>query len=517
MRWIPAVVVFAMLLSAVPVTADAGPRVVVTHDVAEDGHTYVGNLNHFGFLIQGDDGAPAFHNNAVLEVELNGELLYRTTPDSGHDYDGLDTLQVSFPRPGNYTVTARVPTNGGELVDTFNGTVHAQESHPANLAIDGPSQATQGVATTWSYELRGEDGARLNHTDILVQVLDPDPRRELFRIHTHTHTEAQQLTYAFQQPGSYEILWTAYQAFPTKSSMAIQPVTETRTIEVEGAPANTVPPTPATNRPLENRVEQSASGPYELWAAFDPYTSIGTMGRIQLPTVVTSAETGDPVAHVDFEAEIAGPTGQLLFQSDTLHEYDGVLELTTTHPTPGDYTLTVTAEKGDWSETITRTYSVLPPVVPLAAGPIFATLTGLDTLAEQGSGELTVHLRDAAGKPYMHSEVQLTIRSLDTGIPLIDHKLHTHASGDFPVEASLEPGSYEVELDPTGLEPSPTPSFYGSEMGSQPIYALDVQGLDEALDPLDTSEEEASPDETPGLGLLVVVLVLTGAAMRRRW
>ncbi len=493
---------------------EAGPRVVVTHDTPEDGTTYVGNVNHFGWVLFGEDGAPAFHHDAVVEITLDGRTLYKTEPSSGHDYDGVDEIQISFPTTGTYEVSVTIPTGEGEVTDTFQGQVLAAPDATASLPIDGPETATAGEPVTFTYELLDADDDRIPHSDVLVQVRDVDQSKEILRVHTHTHEDTQTFQHVFTEPGTYEVVFLGYQAFPSPDSAMFGPVREVHEITVEEGEMPDVPaasPGAPTNRPLENRVDAGSNdGPYELWATYDPYTSVGVFGRIHLTTVITDAATGDPVPHVDLDASLTGPGGQVLFQSETLHEYDGVFHLAGAYSTPGDYTLEVTAEKGAWTDTTTHRFSVHPPVVPMAAGPQFATLDHPDTIEAGTPTKLTVKATDEAGRPFDHSEMTVTVRDGTTGLPLLSDKVHTHASGTFPITATFPTqGDYVVEVDGVDLEPTAATQVHGPSADQPPIFDVTVEdgpGLGGPDEQLDAAGDQA-PDTVPGPGAWIAVLV----------
>lgn len=515
-----------LLLVSIPAVsgADQDPRVVVTHDTPEDGTTYVGNVNHFGWVLLREDGAPSFHHDAVVEITLDDRTLYKTEPSTGHDYDGVDEIQIAFPTTGTYEVAVTIPTDDGEVTGTFQGQVVAAHDEPARLQVEAPSTATVGDPATFVYEVLDDHGQRISHSDVLVQVRDVDQAKEVFRVHTHTHDEAQAFDHVFTQPGTYEVVLLAYQAFPSPDATFFEPVRHVHEITVEEGPAPIQPAAtqPPTQRPLENRVDPGTNdGPYELWATYDPYTSVGLFGRIHLNTVVTDATTGDPVPHVDFDATLTGPDGTILFESQTLHEYDGVFHLAAAYQTPGDYTLEVTAEKGAWTDKTTHTFSVLPPLLPLAAGPQFVTLDRPDTIQAGSPTELVVEAADESGRPFAHSEMTVTLRDQATGLPILSDKVHTHGSGQFPITATFPaPGTYTVEVDGVDLEPTAATQVHGPSMGQAPIFDLTVEpdpSVDDPGEVLDTASQE-DPQGVPGPGALVaglVALAVAGLAGRR--
>ncbi len=517
---------FVLVAVSLPsgLASEPGPRVVVTHETPEDGTTYVGNVNHFGWVLLGEDGAPAFHHDATVEITLNDQTIYKTEPSTGHDYDGVDEIQVAFPATGTYEVSVTIPTGDGEVTDTFQGQVLPAPDEPASLEVSGATEAVTGEPVRFTYEVVDSQLDRIPHSDVLVQIRDTEANKEVLRVHTHTHEEAQSFEHVFTEPGTYEIAFLGYQAFASPSATAFEPVRGVQTVTVEQgpAPAGLQAPSPPTEVPLENRVDPGQNdGPYELWATYDPYTSVGTFGRIHLTTVVTDATTGDPVPHVDLDATLTGPDGTVLFESQTLHEYDGVFHLAAAYPTPGDYRLEVTAEKGAWTDTTTHTFSVHPPVVPMAAGPQYATLDRPDTIEAGTPTDLVVTATDEAGQPFDHSEMTVTLRDQATGLPILSDKVHTHGSGEFPITATFPTaGDYTVEVDGVDLEPTAATGVHGPSMGQAPIFDLTVDdgdGLDDTDEMLDTASQEGS-EGVPGPGAIAALVagIVATVVTRRR-
>lgn len=520
------ILTLVLLLVSLPpgLASEAWPRVVVTHETPEDGTTYVGNVNHFGWILLGEDGAPAFHHDATVEVTLNDQTIYKTEPSTGHDYDGVDEIQVAFPATGTYEVSVTIPTDDGDVTDTFQGRVLPAPDEPSTLQVSGPSQAATGEPVRFTYEVVDSQEERIPHSDVLVQIRDTEANKEVFRVHTHTHEEGQSFEHVFTEPGTYEVAFLGYQAFASPSATAFEPVRAVQTVTVEegGAPAELPATSPPTVRPLENRVDPGQNdGPYELWATYDPYTSVGIFGRIHLNTVVTDATTGDPVPHVDFEATLTGPDGTTLFQSETLHEYDGVFHLAAAYQTPGDYRLEVTAEKGAWTDTTIHTFSVHPPLVPMAAGPQYVSLDHPDTIEAGAPTDLVVKATDEAGQPFAHSEMTVTLRDQATGLPILSDKVHTHASGEFPITATFPaPGAYTVEVDGVDLEPTAATGVHGPSMGQAPVFDLTVEegvGLEDADEVLDPANQE-DPEGVPGPGVIAALLagLVAAVVVRRR-
>ncbi|HUR24577.1 MAG TPA: hypothetical protein VM327_00995, partial [Candidatus Thermoplasmatota archaeon] len=375
-------VTLALSLAAMPASGQAhehgaGGAIVIAHDVPADGTTFVGTPNHFAVIVKGTDPIPDFHNNVHVRVVLNGIVLFETTPDSGHDYDGVNAFDVVFPAPGAYSVEALDPEDESTMVAMFTGTVlpapgpgKPQAELVVTAASSAPTeQVLTGQPVHFTIDLldapAAAGGARIEHSDTWFEAWK-DGMLE-FRTKLHTHDELQELDYAFQEAGSYTVRVTGYQAYPTLAAQEefFAPVVHEQSIMVlPGVPVSAVhpesPPMPAAG--LNAVVLGRGGGTYQLVGTFDPYTVVGPDTLEHLYGLVIDPATGQTIQHVNFEAVLHGPTTHL-FSSGTLHEYDGIYELTTRQELPGAYTLDLTAERGDWSDTIHMTFLVAPPVV----------------------------------------------------------------------------------------------------------------------------------------------------------
>ncbi len=457
---------------------DASSGVVIAHDVPPDGSTFVGNINHFGIVVLGDDGVPDYHEQNHIRVTLNGVVLMETTPDSGHDYDGINLFDVSFPVAGHYTVEAL--GDDGKMLAMFNGTVHDAVGLgrllPAGLKVDAPAAAVAGTPVTYTYSNVDDPTAASPtmhlHSDAWFEVWRGTDL--VFRTKTHTHEEAQSLEYTFPEAGNYKVGILGFQAYPTQSAAWFAPVWWEHDIQVTpglGTPPGLPParpPTPFTpDPPMANKVVLGSGGPeYSLVGTYDPWSTVGPATHMRLNALVMDPTTRAPVQHVDFTASLKDALGRTLFYSETLHEYDGVYEFQAMMPV-GLYTLTVEASRGDWTSTLVMPYTVAPPVlvvapdVPpaVAVGPFYYSL---DAVAGAQSGvpfTLDIAATNLANQPFAHSEIEYSIFGSDGYIAQIG-KLHTHGDGHFELTLALEEGNYKILLSPFPLEPQPATSYH---------------------------------------------------------
>ncbi|MEA3137036.1 MAG: hypothetical protein QOJ26_1185 [Thermoplasmata archaeon] len=525
-----------LLAAAVPASAQAhehgvGGAVVIAHDVPADGTTFVGTINHFAVIVKGDDPVPDFHNNIHVRVVLNGLVLFETTPDSGHDYDGVNAFDVVFPAAGSYSVEALDPDDDAKMVAMFGGHVlpaPGADAPQAEFVVSAVSavpteQVMAGQPVHFTVDLldapASSGGARIDHSDTWFEAW-MDGRLE-FRTKLHTHDELQELDYAFQQAGSYVVRLTGYLAYPSKNATLFAPVVHEQSIMVlPGAPVSAVhpesPPMPAAG--LNAVVQGKTGGQYLLVGTFDPFTVVGPDTLQHLYALVVDPTTGEPIQHVNFKAVFHGPVTHV-FSSDTLHEYDGIYELTSRQVLPGAYTLDVTAERGDWTDTIHMTYLVAPPVVAVPTvsidvGPVMFDLQQPAALLAGATGDFLLHGADVAGEPFAHNEVEFRLFAAGAdesrSVPLLSGKLHTHDDGDYGFRLAFpEAGTYKLELTPTPLMANPvllTAQSFDITVASGP-------GV-----PPSTADAAASAKESPGApGALVLVgLAALAMALRRR-
>jgi hypothetical protein len=514
------------LLAALPAAAQqhghgpAGSGVAIAHDLPPDGRAYAGGLAHFAVVILGDDAVPDFHQQVHARVTLNGGVLYETTPDSGHDYDGTHAFDVVFPETGSYAVEAL--DESGKALARFEGYVVQPAAGASTLQVDGPEAATAGQLARFTVRTLDGAGAIVPHSDALFEVRQGAAL--LFRAKTHTHTEEQVVQYAFPAPGTYTVCVTDYLAYPSGDD-ALEFAPQSVEREVTVAPGLPAAGAPAAPNPGQARnavvLGETRGGNLTLVGTFDPYTIVGPYTQARLSALVLDPATGSLVQHVDFKATLLGPGGQALFASETLHEYDGIFELATVQPLPGTYRLIVDASRGAWSGHVELAYTVLPPALPVAvgvppqpgAGPVLFEATGLDGGKAGTPLSVGLYAHTLAGQPFPHSEVDAQVVDA-AGVAVLTTKLHTHDDGRFAFTAALPEGAYTLRLSPFPLDPTATPAFHGPEVGTDPSFAFTVApgpGFAGAL------PNEAASQDAPGLTVAALLAGLAAlAAFLRR-
>lgn len=545
MRPSVAVTLLVLALLAAPATAQdhehlTSTGVVVAHDLAPDGLTYVGNLNHFVVLYLGDDDEPDFHQQNGVRVTLDGDVVFATTEDSGHDYDGVYGFDVVFGRPGAFAVEA---LQDGEVKARFGGNV---TQGPAAVGAPGlavtptsgtlPANPPQPSPFTFTYAAQ-DNGTAFAHSDAVLEVFrDPSTATAgetrdvasgglVLRVKTHTHDadEVQRVEAAFPV-GGYTARAATYLSYPNADDAFFQPAAAISELVSWGGDPPAAPPTPFAPAPLgDNLVRRGTGGEgLLLLGTYDPYDVVGPGTLQHLAAIVLDPATGAPRQHVDFEARLVGPLGTVL-ASDTLHEYDGVLEVDAMQETPGQYVLRVDAKAGDWTGHVDLPYQVAGGAGTIGAGPQVVHLDAPDALRAGEAARFTFRIADPSGAAaFQHGEVDVVIDRVDGpdeawGVPVLRAKLHTHASGEFAFDfAPPEAGRYVVRATPYPLGATPTPTYWGDGVGGGLTWGLDVgPGASVGTDPLGAGDE-GGPQDAPGVAPATLLVALAALAVRRR-
>ncbi len=543
----PILFVLFLLVAATLVAGQASAQTqsVILHETP--GETYTDNLNRFGWAYLNNIGEHVVHQNSEFTITYRDTTLFSTTAASGHDYDGVDRYYIAFPGAGDYQVTVGVPDESGSTA-SFNGTVDDRPTQNATIAWNPPATATTGERIPFAYQVTTEDDEPIAHAQVRFEVWNLERDTLVFETDTHAHQGLQgaaaasdedgskeilgsevvdtsdadhRVDYTFEESGTHLVRLTAFQASSSKNFLAFPSFTSQQEIEVEAGTPKT--PGVPTSTPLENRVdEETTDGPYRIFAGYDPYTSVGVGNPITLSTVVTDPDTQTPVAHLDYTARLTGPDGELLFETDSLHSFDGILEITTSHQTVGDYRLSVHVEsmRDDWQGDAEFVYSVLPPAITMTPGPHFVTVDGLEALDAGTPGEIEVSVASLPGEPFAHGEIHIRITDDATGRLLLAGKLHTHDDGTFPFTFTPPAaGGYTLHVDPFPLTPSPPTGHHGAELGDSRLFAFEAGG---SHDPFGLAPEnddppsEVEPTPLALIGPLLLIVTLTIGARRLR-
>ena len=514
MRILPAMVLLGALACALTPTTSgqghdhaAGSGFVVVHDLPPSGQTYVGALNHFGVLVVGDDHVPDFHSDAPVRVLQDGVVVYETNDVSGHDYDGVATFDLVFWKEGPYEVQALDAE--GNVADAFLGNVSA------GPAVSTSATFSFGYALPFFLGERAQEmtiGAP-GHNDALWEARANG--RVVLAAKTHGHDGVHRLDMG--PLGPLTSTWSeVYQASPSQDGFLPfgfdHPAAAPGTLAQTGPVTPGVPPTdqpPATSNAVINA---AAPAPYELIGTYDPWTSVGPDTLQHLSVLVVDPATGRPVQHVDFTARLVDAAGRVHVASDTLHEYDGILELALATGQPGLFVLEATATYDDWSASIRMPYTVLPARNPPATPLPGALEYLLEKPAAIRAGEpADFVLAGTVGVlPFDHTDALVEVTGGPAGNAsslLLRAKLHTHDDGRTPFTLAFPvPGTYQLRASPSPLEPRAV------ALGAAPVFEIVVG--EPATRPASTPDDPANEAPFPAW-LLVVALALAFAARRK--
>ena len=439
---------------------EGGPVRLVTH-LADPAVTFVGSMNGFTALAVGDDDVPDFHQDLPMRITLNGEVLFETDADAGHDYDGVQTVWIVFPRAGAFLVEALAAD--GAAAASLAGTVLEPPSGAFGYAFNGGTNMPWGVSTA-----EVTDDGRF---DAWADVRNGDRLLSTATLHAEDGTLA--WAYTPQGPNvalSRPLLFAARPdandtrpGFVFGSSFAFvnagvgQP-------GVDGWLAGSAAlPTDS------NAVIDVTGDGLRLLGTYDPWTRVGTE-TLQSLAILGLDANGHLVDDLRLQATLAGPHSGVAWSSSDILERDGVWEFSSIQGQPGLYVLHAEATSAAGSASIDLPYLVAPPSDPSGAGPI--TLD-VDVPAEVRAGEpvqLTVRVTDALDAPFDHSEVLLDVFGpySDEAVTFADGqlqsarsytlraKLHTHADGLMRVTYAFPAaGDYTLWLSPSSLEARP--------------------------------------------------------------
>ena len=523
--FLSALVVLGFVATSVP--AKPGEATLyLLHDVPDDGYTYVGNPVHFGYVLLDADGTTSVHKQGKIKVTQNDVILYETDADASHDYDALNTFEIAFPVPGPYQVHVEIPGAGSVVPQAdFSGYVWPNEDGVmAHVEIDMPDEVPDGTPIPITVKVTDHNGTLIPHSDAILEVRRPADEWLVFRTHLHTHEDAMKLFYIFPGTGGFLVRVVAYMAFPTAEGVHFAPVAATKNVLVtDGQPGSG-----SKGAPEAPTGTPSSQDAYRLFLTIDPQASTTPWSRFVVSGLVYDVKNDRFLPHVNFEARIDDPVGFVVFQSASLHEYDGVYDAVINLPYASEYTLTLKATHQGWVGLATQKFTVAEVLptdgtpLPSAAGAVIVKAQGLDALKSGLPSHIRFDAETVAGTPAMHSEIDYQILRTAWGPPLLQNKLHTHDSGSFEVDVTFpEPGDYLLVVDPVTIHGDVSPQYYYGQVGGKLTVPLKVAmgtPLPVELPPTEADGTDGLPVEQklPGFGLLAALGSAAGAVFLRR-
>lgn len=488
-----------------------GPVRLVT-PLGDPAVTTVGSMNGFTALAVGADDVPDFHQDLPLRISLNGAVVFESTADSGHDYDGVQTVWIVFAQVGTFVVEA--------------------------LAEDGTAAATlQGTVLPMpagGYGYTGHGTVTFPFGDVAFAVEDEGP----FDAWADVRNGARLVSTATLHAGAGSLAWRTLPTGPNVAQplplvFAARPVpNETRPAQLFGSfgflGAGLGVPDPATLVHLAtlptatNAVVDVTGDGLRLVGTYDPWTRVGTETLMNI-AILGMHPDGGLVDDLRLTAALTGATTGSVWSSSDILERDGIWEFASLQSEPGLYVLQVEATSGAGSARIDVPYLVLPPSDPAGAGPIGITVEVPDNVRAGQAVPLTVIVRDATGAPFDHSEVLLDVYGPSVDLDALGFanamqpsaftlrgKLHTHADGHLRIDYAFPvAGNYTLWLSPSSLEARPV------AIGGAPI-SFAATRVDVHVLPADDVPNDEVAQASPSAGLLLAVLALGALAVARR-
>ncbi|MEK6975712.1 MAG: hypothetical protein AABY18_05145 [Candidatus Thermoplasmatota archaeon] len=522
MRVLPVALVGLLALALVPAAQaqahehGTGPVRLETH-LADPTVTYVGSMNGFTALALGDDEVPDFHQDLPMRITLDGSIVFESNADSGHDYDGVQTVWVVFGRPGAFKV--EVLGEEGTAAATLEGTVGSLPEGVFGYSWSGGigfpfgggevEVEDEGAFDAWA-DVRS--GARLVstatlHTDdgtlgwayIPPGLSVPQPAPLLFAARPEANETRPALVVA------------SFAAFPTVGSGG--PDAAALALYAQGA---ALMPTDS------NAVVDVTGAGLRLVGTYDPWTRVGTE-TMQNLAILGLRPDGSLVDDLRLEAALLSGRSGVVWSSSDILERDGIWEFASIQAEPGLYVLHAEASSSAGTASIDMPYLVTPPAEPAGTGPIKLEVAVPDDLRAGEPTEITVTVKDALGAPFDHSEVLLDVYGPFTdqgGMVVGDQvvrpsaytlraKLHTHADGVMRVTYAFPvSGNYTLWLSPSSLEARPV--AIGGAPLSFAAKAVTVEVLAAPVAP------GGDGQDTPGLAAPLAMLALLGLALAAR-
>lgn len=442
----PAIAALAVLL-ALPVAAQhaqhegggdvkAAPANVLVDVAASE--VVAGHPVTFAFLLLDGTGGPLAHQDMRIRVAFAGTVLFEAPAATGHDYDGLNEVTVTFPSAGPWT--AALLGADGKSRASLEGWALARPQEQAVAHLEGPPAATVGVAQEYRMWPADPDGRFVKHFYTLFEAWDGEGLALQAKLHGHNEGQVNQsvVQLAFPHAGRWLLRAHMFQAATYGPQIySFSPLVTELAVDVAG---EALPPS-ASGQELSWQVRNGTS-PTALVATVDPSPEVGRGTPARL-TVRAVSDHGLR-SHIDFNGTLTDAAGRVLFQSDRLHESDGLLQVLLRPGVPGDYL---------WSTVAEGNGTRIDVPFRVAADPAPATA---DLLAETGPwtmgqpGGATLHLRDASGAPLAHSEVGLEVLDGQGRVQVVA-KLHSH-DGSIPFTVTpLQAGRHTLRLTPATL------------------------------------------------------------------
>lgn len=519
--------------------AEAGIHLV--HDLGDNHTAWVGQPYSFGYVLLDAEGMTRVHQQGCIVVEQNDVVLYETTADSSHDYNALNTFQFTFERAGPFTVWVAIPDgqcgDGVQFEDQIEGM--AKRAPEAGANVSAEVTVAEGADSPGLHQIEvqtvGADGAPVNGTEAVVEVRRPGDDWMVLRAPISEAADGHGLWLcAYFGEGDWLVRATVVDAAPMPR---FAPTSATTTVSV-GSDAGLVQPANQGTCPEASEAcsTQGAAASAErddvaaLRTTVDPQASSSPFSRFVLNAVQVDTNTAAPTGQPSFTALVREESGcqMPIFYAPGVASMGPLMDLVIHWGGPGQYQFDVTATEdghassGGLAFTVGQVLPIHGIPMPGTAGAVIVTADGLDAFSAGEPNTVTFFSADPTGTAAAHSEIDFQILRTDWGPPLVQNKLHTHASGSFDFTYTFaEAGDYALVVDPVTIHGEATPDYYYGELGGElvvPFTVADGPGLVDNVteDDEDTELEGDSAIPSVGFVALVVAAAIGLGLVRRR-
>ncbi len=415
----------------------AQPAQVVI-DVA-DQDVVAGHPATFAILLLTEAGEPRVHQDMRIRASFAGTVLFEAPAATGHDYDGLNELTVTFPSAGPWTV--ELLDDGGASLARLEGWAIAKPQEHAVAHFEGPANASVGEPVEYRIWPADPDGRYVKHFYTLFEAWDEEGLALQAKLHGHNDDQVNEsvVQLGFPHPGRWLLRAHMFQsAVYGPQIYSFDPLTAELSVEVTGTSlaGASMPGEPAPQ-------VRNGTAPKALVATLDPQPQPGRSTPLRLAVRAVGNESALRT-HIDFAGTLSDAAGHVLFATDRLHESDGLLQVLARPGLPGDYLWSVVSEGNGTRMDVP--FRVLPDGSPSRA-KVSVELPGF---VAGEPAQVTLAVADGAGAPLAHAEVGLEV--LDAAGRLqVAAKLHTH-DGRLPFTLTmLDAGNHTLRLTPATL------------------------------------------------------------------
>lgn len=472
-------------------------------------------LNYYAL----DDGMITSHHNAIVALRSAGVALAELP--FTHEHDSIFNALATPARAGPFEFGVKLPpldhADGHEMSDDelLGQALVSAEARPlaseteAVLSLEGDLKA--GAPSTLTFTLADEAGQPLTGY-VLASVFAGTSEKDWPWHQVKLAAKEGKATTTFHAPISSVVVralaWPSIFAGPLWAPVSLEPTT------LEVAPqglaeerlAPMVPPLPDPT--MQAPGHEHAEGPH-LYVSTDPAPMNWVLQTTRVNLIAMGADM-KPLRHVDLAVRVTDELGRTWFESDSLHEVDGMAQLDFMFAFAGWHRVAATATPLGGEPLKAEHWFFVDQQGPHAQ-PAEVAVKAPEALAVGEPGGFTLGLHHlATGDSVPHSDYWL--RVLHEGLEVLQTKVHTHQGDATAALAAPWPGEYEVRV-------SAYPQFGGYVPRATAVLALQAEG---ELPPLPLVPSSVAPEQPPraapgpeGVGALAAVGVALMLARRR--